>query len=163
MKNIKKLCNLYSWLSMYLEQMTEEKLQVLENKACGERKEDLGKIQKQLDTYKNFEKKFTLDEDLRYLKGEIEKQLAHKNRKYLNTSQLKVDVCEFMLKLDNPFQKGTSMTSFLYTAYPEVLERIKKELVFSLYYDCQTVDEVHLIATTLYKEPNKIKTKKLGK
>ena len=43
------------------------------------------------------------------------------------------------------------------------LERIKKELVFSLYYDCQTADEVYLIATTLYKEPDKVKTKKLGK
>ena len=163
MKNIEKLCNLYSWLSMYLDQMTEEKLLVLENKACGERKEDLGKIQKQLDTYKNFEKKFTLDEDLKYLKGEIKKQLAYKNRKYLNTSQLKIDVCEFMLKLDNPFQEGTSMTSFLYTAYPEVLERIKKELVFSLYYDWQTADEVNLITSTLNKEPNKVITKKLGK
>ncbi len=161
MKNIEKLCYLYDWLSTYVSQTNDIQLQELEDKACGKRKSTLARISFQLDVYKTFKHKFSLDQDQKALLENIKKQLKYKNRKRMSEDELqslKADVCEFMLKLDNPTQEGLSMTSILYTSYPEVLERLKLELAYSLPY-CQTAEETDHIKHSL----ESCKIKKLGK
>ena len=133
--DIKKNCYLYNWLSVFLNKTKEEDRINLENKMCGRRKEDFEKIQFQLDIYDTFKNKFKLDEYEYNLYSEIKKQMSFKNRKNLDVSKLKTDVCEFLLRLDNPFYDGLeycSMTSILYSEYSNVHKKIKKQLMFEL-------------------------------
>lgn len=127
----KKECYLYIWLTQFLNKTNDEGRIKLENEACGRRKEDFERIQLQLDIFNSLEKKFTLNEYETVLYEDIRKQMSFKNRKNLDISKLKTDVCEFLLRLDNPFSNNKeyqSMTSILYTQYPDVHKRVKNNI-----------------------------------
>ncbi len=167
---IERLCFLYNWVNEFLELTDEDKLITLENSACGTIKNDYEKAQQQLDVYQSLKSKFILDEDQNFLLQSIYEQMKFKNRNKLDQVKLKADVCEFILRIDNPFYDPNKTTdeqkpviaSFLYTAYPAVAKRIKRQLEFELN-DTANIDEIYLIKNTLNETESNNKTLNLKK
>lgn len=148
-KEVIKLCNLYSWLNVFLSQINHEQLQKLEDDYFKNknRKPGLPRIQLELDIYHSLEHCYNshlLSERQQTLKKQITK------RKNKDIEQIKSDVCQFLLELDS-IDKNISMTSHLYSAYPSVYNRIYKDLLY-LFENTTDKEIMDIIGKTLFKK-----------
>lgn len=164
-EEVERLCALYQWLNLFVEEVSQKEnyelwLQQEENKRFPNRFDDLGRIHQELDLYRSFSLTWwnSLSKRQRRLQAKIEKEIHPKHRNDLTVHEAKVDTCEFKLRLDNP-STGNMITSYLYTVYPEVRDRIHNQLEMVLQ-DTNDDKIKDLITSVLYNKKEKF-TKKV--